>query len=61
MMGHTTLREIREAIAAAKAKGSKASRKSPIVKELEALARRLEQEVKEGGDANAPGRPKNEN
>ena len=45
MMGRMTLREIREALAAAKAKEKKAPTKSPIVEELESLARRLEREA----------------
>jgi hypothetical protein len=48
MMGRMTLREVREALAAAKAKGAKAAAKSPTVKELESLARLLEREA-EGG------------
>lgn len=48
MMGRMTLREVREALVAAKAKGTKASAKTPTVKELESLARFLEREA-EGG------------
>jgi hypothetical protein len=48
MMGRKTLREVREALAAAKAKGKKAPATSPIVEELESLARRLEQEAEAG-------------
>lgn len=44
MMGRMTLREVRKALAAAKAKG-KASAKTPIVAELESLARLLEREA----------------
>jgi hypothetical protein len=46
MMGRMTLREVREALAAAKAnKGAKASAAVPIVQELESLARLLEREA----------------
>lgn len=54
MMGRMTLREVREALAAAKAKGTKASVKSPTVKELELLARILEGEAERGVPANGP-------
>jgi hypothetical protein len=46
MMGRMTLREVREALAAAKAKkGAKASTAVPVVQELESLARFLEREA----------------
>jgi hypothetical protein len=49
MMGRITLKEAREALAAAKAKkGAKASAPAPLVQELESLARLLEQEPKAG-------------
>ncbi len=44
MMGRVTLRELREALATAKAKGAKASTRTPIIEELKSLARRLERE-----------------
>ena len=56
MMGRMTLREVREALAAANAKkGAKASA-SPIVQELESLARLLEREVEAGTPAEEPRR-----
>jgi hypothetical protein len=49
MMGRMTLREVREALAAAKAnEGAKASAPVPIVQELESLARLLEQGAEAG-------------
>jgi hypothetical protein len=48
MMGRMTLREVREALAAAKAKGTKAPATSPTVEELESLARLLEREAEAG-------------
>ena len=54
MMGRMTLREVREALAAAKAKGAKASAAAPTVEELESLARLLEREAKEGVAAEEP-------
>jgi hypothetical protein len=54
MMGRVTLREVREALAAAKAKGTRASKTSPIVKELKSLARVLEREAKAGAPDEAP-------
>ena len=45
MMGRMTLREVREALAAAKARGTEVSAKSPTVEELESLARLLEREA----------------
>jgi hypothetical protein len=54
MMGRMTLREVREALAAAKGRGAKASASTPIIKELESLARRLERELEAGAPAEAP-------
>jgi hypothetical protein len=54
MMGRMTLREVREALAAAKARGRKPSAKSPTVKELESLARLLEREADAGVPAKDP-------
>jgi hypothetical protein len=51
MMGRMTLREVREALAAAKARRTKASATAPSVEELKALARLLEREVKAGAPA----------
>ena len=48
MMGRMTLREVREALAAAKARGTKASATAPTVEELESLARLLEREAEAG-------------
>jgi hypothetical protein len=48
MMGRMTLREIREALAAAKAKGAKAPATAPTVEELESLAQLLEREAQAG-------------
>lgn len=45
MMGRMTLREVREALAAAKAKATRAAATAPTVEELESLARLLEQEA----------------
>lgn len=44
MMGRMTLREVREALAAAKARGANAPATTPTVTELESLARLLEKE-----------------
>lgn len=58
MMGRMSLREVREALAAAKARGKKASaKKSPTVKELESLARTLEREAEAGLPARVPSVP----
>ena len=55
MMGRTTLREVREALAAAKVKKTtKAAAKTPTVEELESLARLLEREAQAGKLANEP-------
>ena len=54
MMGRMSLREVREALAAAKARGRKGSAKSPTVAELESLARILEQEAEAGAPAQTP-------
>jgi hypothetical protein len=54
MMGRMTLREVREALAAAKATGAKASAPSPTVQELESLARQLEREAEAGAPAEDP-------
>ena len=51
MMGRMTLREIREALAAAKAKKGPKVAVAPIVRELESLARLLEREVEAGTPA----------
>jgi hypothetical protein len=48
MMGRMTLREVREALAAAKARGTKAPATVPTVEELESLARLLEREADAG-------------
>jgi hypothetical protein len=52
MMGRMTLREIRDALAAAKARGAKTLAKSPTVEELESLVRLLERETKAGVPVN---------
>jgi len=57
MMGRMSLREVREALAAAKARGRKASAKSPTVEELESLARLLEREANAGVPAKEPSVP----
>ncbi len=55
MIGRMTLREVREALAAAKAKkGTKAAGKTPTVKELESLARLLKREAEAGELADEP-------
>lgn len=51
MIGRMTLREVREALAAAKAGGGRASAASPTVEELESLARLLEREAEAGAPA----------
>ena len=51
MMGRMTLREVREALAAARARGSKAPATTPTVAELESLARLLEREAEAGAPA----------
>jgi hypothetical protein len=56
MMGRMTLREVREALAAAKARGAKASIAAPTVAELEALARLLEREAEAGAPTAGPPR-----
>jgi hypothetical protein len=48
MMGRMTLREVREALAAAKARGTKAPATASVVEELESLARLLEREAETG-------------
>jgi hypothetical protein len=45
MMGRVTLREVRDALAAAKVTGAKAPATSPTLEELESLARVLERQV----------------
>jgi hypothetical protein len=60
MMGRMTLREVREALAAAKARGTKAPPTAPTVEELESLARILEREAEAAAPAEEPrpeGRP----
>ena len=54
MMGRMSLREVREALAVAKAKGTKAPAPAPTVEELESLARLLEQEAETGAPAEEP-------
>ena len=54
MMGRMTLREVREALAAAKARRTKASATVPTVEELELLIRRLEQEAEAGVPVQEP-------
>ena len=58
MMGRMTLREVREALAAAKAtKGPKPKASAtPTVRELESLARLLERELEGGTPAEKPPR-----
>jgi hypothetical protein len=56
MMGRVTLREVRKALAAAKARGAKASAPSPTVEELEALVQRLEREAEAGTPTQEPRR-----
>ncbi len=56
MMGRMTLREVREALAAARARGPKAPPTGPTVEELESLARLLERETEAGVPA-AESRP----
>jgi len=57
MMGRMTLREVREALAAAKArKKTKASPTAPVVQELESLARLLERQA-DGGTKQAGAEP----
>ena len=51
MIGRMTLREVREALAAARARGTKAPATSPTVEELESLARLLEREAEAGAPA----------
>lgn len=48
MMGRMTLREVREALTAAKGRGTKAPATAPTVEELESLARLLEREAEAG-------------
>ena len=45
MMGRTTLREVRETLAAAKRKKGSKAIISPVVRELESLAQLLKEEV----------------
>lgn len=54
MIGRMTLREVREALASAKARGASASAAPPTVEELESLARRLEQEAEAGSAVEQP-------
>ncbi len=54
MMGRMTLREVREALAAAKAKGTKAPATDSTVEELESLARLLEREAEMGAPTEEP-------
>ena len=54
MMGRMTLREVREALAAAKARGTKAPATAPTVEELESLARLLEREAEAAAPAEEP-------
>ena len=54
MMGRMTLREVREALAAAKARGTKAPAPAPTVEVLESLARLLEREAEAGVPAAEP-------
>ena len=54
MMGRMSLREVREALAAAEERGRKGSAKSPTVAELESLARILEREADAGAPAQNP-------
>ena len=54
MMGRMTLREVREALAVAKARGTKAPVPAPTVEELESLARLLEREAEAGVPAAEP-------
>jgi hypothetical protein len=54
MMGRMSLREVREALAVAAARGRKGSAKSPTVAELESLARILEREADAGAPAQKP-------
>ena len=55
MIGRMSLREVREALAAAKARGKKRSAtKSPTVEELESLARALEREADVGTPEKVP-------
>jgi hypothetical protein len=54
MMGRMTLREVREALAAAKARDGKAPATAPTVAELESLARLLEREAGAGAPAEEP-------
>lgn len=51
MMGRMTLREVREALATARARGTKAPATEPTVEELESLARVLEREAEAGAPA----------
>ncbi len=57
MMGRVTLREVRKALAAAKAREAKGSATSPTVEELESLVRVFERQAAEkGAEADAGGR-----
>ena len=54
MMGRMTLQKVREALAAAKARGAKAQATAKTVEELESLARLLEREAEAGAPAEEP-------
>jgi hypothetical protein len=53
-MGRMTLREVREALAAAKAGRTKAAARAPTVEELESLARLLERDAEAAAPAEEP-------
>jgi hypothetical protein len=54
MIGRMTLREIREALAAAKGKKRPKAAVTPTVRELESIAQLLEREVEAGTAAKKP-------
>jgi hypothetical protein len=54
MMGRMTLREVRDALAAAKARRTKAPATASTVEELESLARLLEREAEAAAPAEEP-------
>jgi hypothetical protein len=54
MIGRMTLREVREALATARAREASASAASPTVEELESLARLLEREAEAGSAVEKP-------
>jgi len=54
MMGRTTLREIREGLAAAKGKKGPKATVAPAVRELEVLTQVLKREAEEGTAAEKP-------